>query len=520
MDQFVETITAVNDKINGFVWVTIGLWLLIATGIIMSAVTGFFQVTHIGHWMKKTIGGVFHKSAHNKKEKGSVSQFQALCTALAATIGTGNIAGVAAAIVIGGPGAVLWMWVAAFFGMMTNYSENILGIFYRRKNKDGEWSGGAMYYLQDGLGGKDKPKALQVIGRILAILFSVCAFLAAFGIGNMGQINKITLNVQSAFFSGVELKPFFGVIPAIPFSIGVFIMIVGALIIIGGLKRIAAVAEKVVPFMAILYILGALVIIIIHIGSVGPAFVSIFKFAFGAKAIAGGTVGAMFKLAITQGCKRGVFSNEAGLGSSVMVHSNSDVKEPVKQGLWGIFEVFADTFVVCSMTALVVLTSGYIDLETGNFLTDLAAANNVSDANLVAKAFGGTFGPAGEMFIAVAIFLFAFTTVLGWSHYGSKAVEYLINEKAVIVYRIVFVLFMIVGALATSSLAWDISDTFNGMMMIPNLIGVLSLSPLVYKLTRNYVDRKIKGKTDLEPMLSFDPEIQKEHAAKVAEGAE
>ena len=278
MEQFVETITAVNDKINGFVWVTIGLWLLIATGIIMSAVTGFFQVTHIGHWMKKTIGGVFQKSSHNKKEKGSVSQFQALCTALAATIGTGNIAGVAAAIVIGGPGAVFWMWVAAFFGMMTNYSENILGIFFRRKNKDGEWSGGAMYYLQDGLGGKDKPKALQVIGRVLAILFSVCAFLAAFGIGNMGQINKITINVQSAFFSGVNLKPFFGVIPAIPFSIGLFIMIVGALIIIGGLKRIAAVAEKVVPFMAILYVLGALVIIIIHIGDVGPAFLSIFKF--------------------------------------------------------------------------------------------------------------------------------------------------------------------------------------------------------------------------------------------------
>ena len=520
MEQLVETITLVNGEINDFVWVKVGLWLLIATGIIMSAVTGFFQVTHIGHWMKKTIGGVFQKSSHNKKEKGSVSQFQALCTALAATIGTGNIAGVAAAIVTGGAGAVFWMWVAAFFGMMTNYSENILGIFFRRKNKDGEWSGGAMYYLQDGLGGKDKPKALRVIGRILAILFSVCAFLAAFGIGNMGQINKITINVQSAFFSGVELKPFFGIIPAIPFSIGVFIMIVGALIIIGGLKRIAAVAEKVVPFMAILYILGALVIIIIHIGDVGPAFLSIFKFAFGAKAVAGGMVGTMFKEAITQGCKRGVFSNEAGLGSSVMVHSNSDVKEPVKQGLWGIFEVFADTFVVCSMTALVVLTSGYIDLETGNFLKDLATANNVSDANLVAKAFGATFGPAGEMFIAVAIFLFAFTTVLGWSHYGSKAVEYLINEKAVIVYRIIFVLFMIVGALATSSLAWDISDTFNGMMMIPNLIGVLSLSPLVYKLTRNYVDRKIKGKTDLEPMLSFDPEIQKEHAAKVAEGAE
>ncbi len=520
MEEFVNVVSSVNDKVNGFVWVKIGLWLLILTGIIMSCITGFFQVTHIGHWMKKTVGGVFHKSAHNKNEQGSVSQFQALCTALAATIGTGNIAGVAAAIVIGGPGAVFWMWVAAFFGMMTNYSENILGIFFRRKNKDGEWSGGPMYYLQDGLGGKDKPKAFQVIGKVLAILFSICAFLAAFGIGNMGQINKITINVQSAFFSKVNVPPILGIIPTIPFCIGIFIMIIGATIIIGGVKRIAAVAEKVVPFMAILYVIGALVIICYHFKSVGPAFLSIFKFAFGAKAIAGGTVGAMFKLAITQGCKRGVFSNEAGLGSSVMVHSNSDVKEPVKQGLWGIFEVFADTFVVCSMTALVVLTSGYIDLETGNFMEELALANNVSDANLVAKAFGGVFGPAGEMFIAVAIFLFAFTTVLGWSHYGSKAVEYLLNEKAVIVYRFIFVLFMVVGALATSSLAWDISDTFNGFMMIPNLIGVLSLAPLVYKLTRNYTDRKIKGKTDVEPMLSFDPDIQKEHAEKVAEGAE
>jgi AGCS family alanine or glycine:cation symporter len=224
----------------------------------------------------------------------------------------------------------------------------------------------------------------------------------------------------------------------------------------------------------------------------------------------------MFKMALTQGCKRGVFSNEAGLGSSVMVHSNSDVKEPVKQGLWGIFEVFADTFVVCSMTALVVLTSGYIDLTTGHFIE----TPGVSDANLVAKAFGGVFGAPGEWFIAIAIFLFAFTTVLGWSHYGSKAVEYLINERFVLVFRIVFVVFMIAGALSTSSLAWDISDTFNGMMMIQNLIGVLSLSPLVYKLTRNYIDRKIKGKTDIEPMLSFDPEIQKEHAEKVAEGAE
>lgn len=510
-----EIITLINDKINGFVWVTIGLWLLIGTGIIMSCVTGFFQVTHIGHWMKKTIGSVFNKASHNKKEKGSVSQFQALCTALAATIGTGNIAGVAAAIVIGGPGAVFWMWVAAFFGMMTNFSENILGIYFRRKNIHGEWSGGAMYYLQDGLGDKNRPKALQIIGKILAIAFAICAFLASFGIGNMGQINKIVINVQSAFFSKVDVAPLFGVIPFVPFVIGLVLMILGALIIVGGLKRIAAVAEKVVPFMAILYIVGSLIIIFVHYDSIVPAFLSIFKFALGAKAIAGGTIGAMLKSAVTQGCKRGVFSNEAGLGSSVMVHSNSDVKEPVKQGLWGIFEVFADTFVVCSITALVVLTSGFIDLTTGHFIE----TPGVSDANLVAKAFGGVFGPAGEYFIALAIFLFAFTTVLGWSHYGSKAVEYLIDEKAVIAFRIIFVFFMIVGALATSSLAWDISDTFNGMMMIPNLIGVLSLAPLVHRLTTNYINRKIKGK-DEKPMLSYFPEIQEEQEKKVLAGEE
>ena len=250
-----EIITLINDKINGFVWVTIGLWLLIGTGIIMSCVTGFFQVAHIGHWMKKTIGSVFNKASHNKKEKGSVSQFQALCTALAATIGTGNIAGVAAAIVIGGPGAVFWMWVAAFFGMMTNFSENVLGIYFRRKNIHGEWSGGAMYYLQDGLGEKNRPKALQIIGKILAIAFAIYAFLASFGIGNMGQINKIVINVQSAFFSKVDVAPLFGIIPFVPFVIGLVLTFLGALIIVGGLKRIAAVAEKVVPFMAILFII-------------------------------------------------------------------------------------------------------------------------------------------------------------------------------------------------------------------------------------------------------------------------
>ena len=511
MEQFLGNLTNINDAVNSFVWVKIGLVLLIGTGILMTVVTKFFQITHAGHWWKKTGGGVFDKKSHNKDEKGSVSQFQALCTALAATIGTGNIAGVSAAICLGGPGAVFWMWVAAFFGMMTNYSENVLGIFFRRKNDEGEWSGGAMYYLQDGLGGY---KGCKVIGKILAVLFSCFAVLASFGIGNMGQVNKITLNIESAFFSDVTNDlTVFGGVKLVPLVIGIVLMMVAGVIIIGGLKRIAAVAEKIVPFMAVAYILGALILVIIHIPSIPAAFVSIFKFAFGVKPVAGAAAGIVIRDVITQGCKRGVFSNEAGLGSSVMVHSNSDVKEPVKQGMWGIFEVFADTFVVCTMTALVVLTSGFIDLETG------LVKDGVDDATLVAKSFSSVFGKGGEWFIAVAILLFAFTTVLGWSHYGSKAIEYLLGTKAAKVYKILFVLMIIAGALMESSLAWDISDTFNGLMMIPNLIGVVALFPLVKKITDNYTQRRLKARK-IKPLLSFDEKIQKEHEELVNNGAE
>ena len=516
MSDFLTSLANINDAINSFVWVKIGLFLLIGTGILMTVVTKFFQITHAGHWWKKTGGGVFDKKSHNKKEKGAVSQFQALCTALAATIGTGNIAGVSAAICLGGPGAVFWMWVAAFFGMMTNYSENILGIFYRRKNNEGEWSGGAMYYLQDGLGNY---KGCKHIGKILAILFAIFATLASFGIGNMGQINKITLNLESAFFPQElkELAILDGSVRVVPLAIGIVLMIGAGVIIIGGLKWIAAVAEKVVPFMAVAYIIGALALVVIHFASLPAAFGAIFKFAFGIKAVAGAAAGIAIKQVITQGCKRGVFSNEAGLGSSVMVHSNSDVKEPVKQGMWGIFEVFADTFVVCTMTALVVLTSGYIDLETG------LVKEGVEDATLVAKAFSNVFGIGGEWFIAVAILLFAFTTVLGWSHYGSKAIEYLFGSVGTIaakVYKVIFVIMIIFGAVMESSLAWDISDTFNGLMMIPNLIGVISLCPLVMKLTDNYVARRLKNKEGVKPMLSYDEKIQKEHEELVEQGAE
>lgn len=290
--------------------------------------------------------------------------------------------------------------------------------------------------------------------------------------------------------------------------IGIALVILGAVIILGGLQRIAGVAEKVVPFMACAYVLGAMVIFFANISQIGAVFSSIFKFAFGIKAVAGGVAGVAIKEVMVAGCKRGVFSNEAGLGSSVMVHSNSNVVEPVRQGMWGIFEVFADTMVVCTMTAVVVLSSGYIDLNTGLPL------EGVNDATLVAQAFGNVFGKGGEWFVAIAVLLFAFTTVLGWSHYGTKSVEYLFGIKAAKVYKVIFVVSIIGGALMTSSIAWDISDTFNGLMMLPNLIGVLALSPLVVKITKNYVARRINGEK-IEPMISAFPDVQREQAAKL-----
>ena len=504
---FLDWLTNVNNEINTFVWVTLGLALLIGTGVLMTCLTKFFQVVHIRHWFKETLGSLFNKrvSAHTG-EKASISQFQALCTALAATVGVGNIAGVAAAIVSGGPGAIFWMWVAAFFGMMTNYSENVLGIYYRRK-VDGEWAGGAMYYLKDGLGAK---KGFKTIGRILAVLFACFAVLASFGIGNMGQINKIVVNLESAFpIAALSDVVLYEGVTLYSLLIGVALMILAAVILLGGLQRIANIAEKIVPAMIVLYVLGSLVIIALHGNRIGSAFGAIFAGAFTGKAAWGGAVGITLKQIVTWGFKRGVFSNEAGLGSSVMVHSNSNVREPARQGMWGIFEVFVDTMVVCTMTAMVILTSGVIDLNTGALVSGAA-----DDATLVAAAFRNTYGQIGEMFVAIAILLFAFTTVLGWSQYGSKAVEYLGGHKAKLVYKVVFVALILSGALLTSSLAWDISDTFNGLMMIPNLIGVLALSGQVRKITKNYVDRRIHHK-DVAPMLSYDSRIQQQMAAEL-----
>ncbi len=513
MDKFIEIITKGNDAVNGAVWGLPGLILLIGTGILLTVGTKVFQISHLGHWWKETIVTVFKKDSQSTKnaDKKSISQFQALCAALAATVGTGNIAGVAAAIVTGGPGAVFWMWVAAFFGMMTNFSENVLGIYYRRKNKDGEWSGGPMYYLKDGLG---KMKYGKHIGSVLAVLFSLFTILASFGIGNMAQINKIVLNVDAAFFKNADPILIAGTdINLIHLILGIVLLGIAALIIIGGLQRIARFAQVVVPFMAIAYVVGSLIIFGVNIDQVGAMFAAIFKFAFQPAAFLGGGIGVLIQKTMTQGFKRGVFSNEAGLGSSVLVHSSSNVNEPVRQGMWGIFEVFFDTFVVCTMTAIVVLSTGYIDLATG------APMAGVNGDTLVSDAFGQLFGQAGSWFVAIAMLFFAFTTVLGWSQYGSKAVEYLFGTTGVKVYKVIFVLMIVSGAIMEGGLAWDLSDTFNGLMMIPNLIGVLSLFPLVIRITKNYVDRKIRGK-DISPLLSYSRVSQWEAEEAVRSGVE
>lgn len=603
MQSFMDIVAKVNGAVNSVVWGVPMLILIIFTGIFISVKTGFFQVTKFKTWMDETLFAIFKKKHVTKtSDKKAISQFQALSTALAATIGTGNIAGVATGVCIGGPGAVFWMWVSAFFGMMTSFAENVLGIYFRKKNEDGEWSGGAMYYIEEGL--KDK-KILKHIAKPLAVLFAIFCVLASFGIGNMAQMNSISSAMKSNFN-----------IPAI--ITGVVLAIVAALVILGGIKRVASVTEKLVPFMAIFYIVSCLIIFVMNFRYIPYVFSSIFKSAFSFSAVAGGVGGYVIKRAVTMGFKRGVFSNEAGLGSSVMVNCASDVKEPVIQGMWGIFAVFFDTIIICTLTAFVILSSPansltfdeamnsistksqYFAIHTpdegdtlnlidsninpmlvvaddkaeegtyteypaktiygqeftvkimntdtvsdeddftfanvmeitgiqakdsnGNALTDengnpVISSVKISEVNgvpLVTYAFSQRLGSASGKILAIAILLFAFSTTLGWSFYGTKALEYLLGIKATYVYKVIFVLFIIVGSTMNLGLAWNISDTFNGLMAIPNLIAVLSLSGIVFSITRNYIHRCIKkDDPDAVPLLSAYSDIQAEQCEKL-----
>ena len=460
MDKIIE----INSAVNGFVWGPIMLALLVGTGIYLSFRVGFIQFSKIGYWWKNTIGKIFQKS---EAGEGEITPMQAVSTALASTVGTGNIAGVTGAIILGGPGAVFWMWISALFGMVTKFAEVTLAVKYRERNEKGDWCGGPMYYIKNGLGPKWK---------WLGVIFSVFGALAAFGIGNISQINSIASSVNSVAVAFHENAKEFDMI--IGLITGVVIAIFVALVLLGGVKRIGQVTEKLVPGMAAIYIVCALVVVIANAGTIPGVFASIFQGAFNPSAVVGGAVGVTMKLAITKGVGRGVFSNEAGLGTASIAHAGAEVNDPVQQGLFGVFEVFVDTIIICTFTALVILCSG-VPITFG------ADAG----AELTISGFTSTYGNWITIFTAVAMCCFAFTTILGWGLYGARCSEYLFGEKVIKPFMVIYSLVAIIGATVKLDLLWSIAETFNGMMAIPNLIAVALLSPVVLKLTKEYFTR-------------------------------
>lgn len=482
MENLIQLIERANAAVNNVVWGIPMLVLLLATGVYLTVGTRFFQVRRFGYVIKNTLGSLFrNKSTRKSDEHGAISQFQALATALAATVGTGNIVGVVTAIAAGGPGAVFWMWVSAFFGMMTKYAEIVLGIYFRHKDDKGEWVGGPMYYIEKGLRQK-----------WLAVAFAIFCLFASFGIGSIAQVNGIAGAMTNSFH-----------IPN--YITGIVVCVLTAVIVFGGMKRMVAVTEKFVPFMAILYIGGALIVILANADNLGSAFRSIFEGAFQLRAVGGGAAGYVIARAMRYGFARGVFSNEAGLGSSVMVHSCSDAKEPVQQALWGIFEVFFDTIIICSLTALTVLCTGAYAVE------------GLEGIDVTIYAFESVLGRFGGYLVSVGLVLFAFSTLLGWTVYGGRAAGYLGGRRFMRVYQIIFLGAVFLGSVSSVQLVWDLSDTFNGLMALPNLVGVLLLSPLVFRITKNYVRRVFKGE-QISPLLSYtqipEPAVRKSKAKK------
>ena len=466
----VEFITKLNDTINGFVWGIPMMVLILGVGVYLTVRCGFPQFVHFGHIMKNTLGKAFEKT---EAKKGSVSPFKAMCTALAASIGTGNIAGVSGAIAIGGPGAIFWMWVSAILGMCTKFAEVTLAINYRERNKDGDWVGGPMYYITNGLGKNFK---------WLACLFAGFGALAAFGIGNMTQINTIAGTINTAIS---------GVLPTteseqkiIAWFVAIICALICAFILLGGIQRLADVCSFLVPVMAVVYIVASLIVILVNIADLPVAISAIVVGAFNPSAVAGGLVGVGLKTALTKGVGRGIFSNEAGLGSAPIAHAAADVDHPVKQGIFGVFEVFMDTIVVCTMTSLVVLLGvGVQNIEYG---TDIGA-------NLTIKGFQSVFGGAlPGVAVAICLTLFALSTVLAWALYGTRCMEYLFGYKAAKVYQVVFCIFACIAGTVKLDLAWAIADTLNGLMAIPNLVGLALLSPVVVKLTKDYFSKAKK----------------------------
>ena len=456
-----EKIGQINSVVNAFVWGRGMLVIFLGVGMLFTLRTGFFQFKGWKVWMGDTLGALFRdRRVRKAQDHQSISQFQSFCTALAATLGTGNITGVATAIVTGGPGAVFWMWVSAFLGMMTIYAENVLGIKYRYKNSEGAWVGGAMVYMERGLGAK-----------WLAVFFSIFCLCASFGMGNMTQANAIAKGLKTTLKIPEQFT-------------GMALMVLVAVVILGGVQRVAMVAEKIVPFMAAFYILGGLLVIVIHYERIPETFLWIFGEAFGLRAVGGGVAGYGVKMAMKMGISRGVFSNEAGLGSSVMAHAASDVSCPQIQGMWGMAEVFIDTIVVCTITALVILTSGVYDPQ--RCISNIAdGVENIDGTTLTGNAFATVF-PNGDKFLAISIALFAFATIIGWAYFGERTAAYLFGEHAVFPYKLIYILLLLPGSVLAPKLVWELSDTFNGLMAIPNLAALILLHGEVIRMAKEY----------------------------------
>ena len=464
MLQLIETI---NTAVNNFIWGVPAMICIFGVGLYLSLRTRFLQIRKFPYAIRTTLGRMFRKK---DASDGAITPFQAVCTALAATVGTGNIAGVAGAIAIGGPGAVFWMWISALLGMCTKFAEVTLAVFYREKNANGELVGGPMYYIKNGLGKK---------WHFLAYLFAAFGVLTVFGTGNATQVNTITTAINSALMN-------YHVISEKSVSLsnliqGIIIAALVALILLGGVKRIAQVTEKLVPFMALFYIILALGVILLNINTIPSVFVSIFKGAFRPSAVTGGIVGSMI-MSVKKGVSRGIFSNEAGLGTGSIAHACADTRKPVKQGMFGIFEVFTDTIVICTLTALVILCSG----------TSIAYGQAVG-AELTISGFTATYGNWVSLFTALAMCCFAFSTILGWGLYGARCIEFLFSEKITKYFMAAYSLVAILGATANLGLMWSIAETFNGLMAIPNLIALFLLSGKVAELTKEYFANE--GKT-------------------------
>ena len=458
-----DIIARANDWLNGIVWGIPMLVLIVGTGIFLTIRSRVVQIGHFGYAMKNTLGKIFKKSTAGK---GEVTPFQAVTTALAATVGTGNIAGVTTAIVLGGPGAVFWLWITALIGMCTKYAEVVLSVKFRQRNEKGDWVGGPMYYIVNGLGKNWK---------WLSIIFSIFGALAAFGIGNAVQVGNITTSINTAI---TAFAPSFDSFTTLKWVVGIVVAIIVALTLLGGIKRLGSVTELLVPIMSVIYIVGSLVVVFGNLDRLGPTFASIFSGAFNPQAAVGGIAGFTLMKCIEWGVKRGVFSNEAGLGSAPIAHAASSETNPVKQGLYGIFEVFMDTIVICTLSGVTVLISG-IAIPFGDKALATTALNSA--------AFGTVFGDKiGSLIIAIGITLFALSTVLSWGLYGTRCCEFMLGTKSIKPYQILFTLITIIGATLDISLAWDIADTLNGLMAIPNLIALLGLSGVVVKLTREH----------------------------------